>query len=332
MTARRAPGTGQPPVAGQGSAETRAEVLARRRRSRRTNRGPDGGGVPGRGGTPLHDRLAQLLGPQRRHGRAGATPARGSKATRSRSRTRQEFDYSPFDASSTDGRCVIPQAGLEDAVGTVGLPLPASEDPAGIRAACGQYLGWDFSDWQVIVADSAEDRLAALLRSPDGYISRCLLDSWYLNDRGAVDNDKVFADPDGGFIPFVEITAPEKFQDEAEAFGDYRIQPSFVLGCQRQGPGQWEADCLGAGFVSGPEPIARIVVTDVTGAEHEIPVVDGWLAFAGTVINRADSRVLPENCTSRCTQPTAPSSLSTTRATEVRTACDAPAGTANATD
>jgi hypothetical protein len=42
--------------------------------------------------------------------------------------------------------------------------------------------------------------------------------------------------------------------------------------------------------VSGPEPIARIVVTDVTGAEHEIPVLDGWLAFAGTVINHADSR------------------------------------------
>ena len=150
----------------------------------------------------------------------------------------QEFDYSPFDTSSTDGRCVIPQAGLEDAVGTVPLPIPASEDSAGIRAACGQYLGWDFSDWQVIVADRAEDRLAALLRSPDGYISRCQLDSWYLNDRGAVDNDKVFADPDGGFIPFVEITAPEKFQDEAEAFGDYQIQPSLLLRCQRKAPGQ----------------------------------------------------------------------------------------------
>jgi hypothetical protein len=205
----------------------------------------------------------------------------------------QEFDYGPFDASNTDGRCVIPQAGLEEAVGTVPLPVPASDDSDGIRAACGQYLGWDFSDWQVVVADSAEDRLAALLRSPDGYMSRCQLDSWYLDDRGAVDNDKVFADPDGGFVPFVEITAPEKFQQEAETFGAYRIQPSFLLRCQRKAPGQWEADCLGAGFVSGPEPVARIVVTDVTGAEHEIPVVDGWLAFAGTVVNHADSRQSP---------------------------------------
>ena len=63
----------------------------------------------------------------------------------------------------------------------------------------------------------------------------------------------MFADPDGGFIPFVEITTQEKFQDEADTFGDYRIRPSFVLGCQHKAPGQLEADCLGAGFVSGPE-------------------------------------------------------------------------------
>lgn len=205
----------------------------------------------------------------------------------------QAFDYSPFDASGTDGRCVVPQTGLEDAVGTIPLPIPASDDTDGVRAACGQYLGWDFSDWQVIVADSAEDRLAALLQGPDGYVSRCLLDSWYLDDAGAVDNDKVFADPRSGFIPFVEITAPEKFQDEAATFEDYHVQPGFLLGCQRQAPGQWEADCLGAGFVSGPDPVERIVVTDVTGAEHEIPVVNGWLAFAGTVINEADSPDAP---------------------------------------
>ena len=143
----------------------------------------------------------------------------------------------------------------------------------------------------------------------------------------------MFADPDGGFVPFVEITTPEKFQDEAEAFGDYRIHPSLLLRCQRQGPGQYESGCLGAGFVSGPEPIARIVVTDVTGAEHEIPVVDGWLAFAGTVINHADSPQSPENCTSRCTQPTAPSWPSTTKTrTVARIAGDATSGTANATD
>ena len=124
----------------------------------------------------------------------------------------------------------------------------------------------------------------------------------------------------------MEITAPEKFQAEAEAFGAYRIQPSLMLRCQRNGPGQFEADCLGAGLVSGPEPIERIVVTDVTGAEHEIPVVDGWLAFAGTVVNHADSPGLREACTSRSTRPTGPSWLSTTRTAEVRTDGDPPPG------
>ena len=198
------------------------------------------------------------------------------------------FDYSPFTVSDTDGRCVIPQAGLEDAVGTIRLPVPAAGDAAGIRAACGRYLGWDFSAWQVVVADHAEGRLAAILRSPDGRVSRCLLDGWSVDDRGLVDNAKVFADPDGGFFPFVEITTPEKFQDEADAFGAYRVHPSLQLGCRTKGPGPFEADCLGAGLVAAPEPIARIVVTDVTGAEHEVPVVDGWAAFAGTVINQAD--------------------------------------------
>ena len=35
------------------------------------------------------------------------------------------------------------------------------------------------------------------------------------------------------------------------------------------------------------------MVTDVTGTEHDIPVVDGWLAFAGTVVNHADNRHSP---------------------------------------
>ena len=287
------PRQGEPPIAEQGSADARAKVLA---------------GVDDPGGRTAGQTVEvpqaeaerrctvvwhNLWGPSAVTVELSDDSGPWFEGDAVKIANAQAFDYSPFDTSSTDGRCVIPQAGLEDAVGTVPLPIPASEDSAGIRAACGQYLGWDFSDWQVIVADRAEDRLAALLRSPDGYVSRCQLDSWYLDDRGAVDNDKLFADLDGGFIPFVEITAPEKFQDEAEAFGAYRIHPSLLLRCQRKAPGQWEADCLGAGFVSGPEPIERIVVTDVTGADHEIPVVDGWLAFAGTVINHADSRQAP---------------------------------------
>ena len=287
------PRQGQPPVAGQDDADARAEVLAR----------VDDPGGRTAGQTVEVSRAEaerrcttvwhNFWGPSAVAVELSDDSGPWFEGDAVEIANAQAFDYSPFDASSTDGRCVIPQAGLEDAVGTVPLPLPAPEDQAGIRAACGQYLGWDFSAWQVIVADRAEDRLAALLRAPDGYISRCQLDSTYLDAGGAVDNDKVFADPDAGFVPFVEITTPEKFQDEAEAFGDYRLHPSLLLRCQRQGPGQYESDCLGAGFVSGPEPIARIVVTDVTGAEHQIPVVDGWLAFAGTVTNHSDGRRSP---------------------------------------
>jgi hypothetical protein len=289
------PRQAQPPVAGQdnGDADARARVLA----------GVDDPGGRTAGQTVEVSRAEaerrcttvwhQLWGPSAVAVELSGDSGAWFEGDAVEIANAQEFDYSPFDASSTDGRCVIPQAGLEDAVGTVPLPIPAADDADGIRAACGQYLGWDFSDWQVVVADHAEGRSAAMLRSPDGYMSRCQLDSWYLDDRGAVDNDKVFTDPRGGFVPFVEITAPEKFQDEAQTFGAYHVEPSFLLGCQREGPGQWEADCLGAGFVAGSEPVARIVVTDVTGAEHEIPVADGWLAFAGTVVNHADSRRAP---------------------------------------
>jgi hypothetical protein len=287
------PDNGQPAIAGQGSAEARAEVLA---------------GVEDPGGRTAGQTVEVSQAEAERrctivwHNYWGPSNVKVQLRDDSgpwfegdavKIANAPKFDYGPFDVSNTDGRCVIPQAGLEDGVGTVALPLPAAEDAGGIRVACGQYLGWDFSDWQVIVADRGERRLAALLRSPDGYMSRCQLDSWYLDDRGATDIARVFADPRGGFIPFVEITAQEKFQEEADAFGDYQVHPSLLLRCQSKGPGQFEADCLGAGYVSGPEPVARIVVTDVTGAEHEIPVVDGWIAFAGTVVNEADSPQTP---------------------------------------
>ena len=35
--------------------------------------------------------------------------------------------------------------------------------------------------------------------------------------------------------------------------------------------------------MAGPQPFARIVVTDVTGTEYESPVADGWVAFAATL-------------------------------------------------
>ena len=147
------PENGQPPVAGQGSADARAEVLA---------------GVDDPGGRTAGQTVEVSQAEAERRCTIVWHNYWGPSAVKVKLRddsgpwfegdavkiaNAKEFDYSPFDVSSTDGRCVIPQAGLEDAVGTVALPIPAAEDAAGIRAACGQYLGWDFSDWQVIVAD-----------------------------------------------------------------------------------------------------------------------------------------------------------------------------------
>jgi hypothetical protein len=210
-----------------------------------------------------------------------------------------DFDFGEITDPLYGTDCVIPQAGLEDAAGSVQRPLPASDDVAGVRDACGRWLGWDFSGWQLVTADSGDHRLMALLRSTDGYMVRCALDTWYLNDRGRIDFDELWADPYRAETPSVMIATEAKLQAylEYRVGPPYRIHPSLQLGCQREPPGRWVADCLGAGWVSGPEPVARIVITDVTGTQHEIPVVDGWYAFAGTVINHAD---IPEG---GCPQP-----------------------------
>ena len=88
---------------------------------------------------------------------------------------------------------------------------------------------------------------------------------------------RVAAYPDGGFIPFVEITTPEKFQDEADAFGDYRIHPSFVLGCQHEGPGQWEArESCTSRCTQPTEPswLSMTRLTEVRTAETHPPRLD----------------------------------------------------------
>ena len=116
------PESGQPPVAGQGSADARAEVLA---------------GVDDPGGRTAGQTVEVSQAEAERrctivwHNYWG--PSAVTVELRDDSgpwfegdavkiANAQEFDYSPFDVSSTDGRCVIPQAGLEDAVGTVALP------------------------------------------------------------------------------------------------------------------------------------------------------------------------------------------------------------------
>lgn len=192
----------------------------------------------------------------------------------------------PYGETLEHTRCLIPQAGLEDRVGRIELPLPASDDAAGVREACGGFLGWDFSDWQVLVVDSQDGRLAALLGTTNGDLAKCELDSQNLNDRGVLDLDRFFADPNTYTTHDVELVTAAELQRTGEMFGDYLVEPSW---CEQKRPrtGPWIADCLGMGWLSGPEPAERMVITDATGEEHEVAVNDRWFAFAGTVVNQA---------------------------------------------
>jgi hypothetical protein len=192
----------------------------------------------------------------------------------------------PYGETLEHTECLIPQAGLEDNVGTIELPLPASDDAAGVREACGGFLGWDFSDWQVLVADSQDGRLAALLSTTNGDMARCELDSQNLNERGVLDLDKFFADPMLYTTHDVELVTAEELQQVGESHGDYLVEPSW---CEQKRPrtGSWSADCLGMGWLAGPEAAERMVITDATGEEHEVAVNDRWFAFAGTVVNHA---------------------------------------------
>src|SRR5262245_26805235 len=192
----------------------------------------------------------------------------------------------PFGETMEHTRCLIPAAGLEDTVGAIQLPLPASDDSAGIREACGRFLGWDLSDWEVLVADSQDGRLGALLGTTGGDMATCQLDSEYLNARGFLDLRRFFADPHIFTTHDVQLVTAEELERAGSGWGDYNIAP--LVDCKKgDGPGRWVSDCLVMGWVSGPEPAARIVITDVAGEEHEVPVNDRWFAFAGSVVNHA---------------------------------------------
>ncbi len=113
---------GQPPVAGQGNADARAKVLA----------GVDDPGGRTAGQTVEVSQVEaerrctivshKFWGPSAVTVELSADSGPWFEGDAVVIANAQAFDYTPFDVSSTDGRCVIPQAGLEDAVGTVPLP------------------------------------------------------------------------------------------------------------------------------------------------------------------------------------------------------------------
>jgi hypothetical protein len=160
--------------------------------------------------------------------------------------------------------CVIPQAGLAEEAGTIDLPLPPADAPAAIRDACGKYVGWDFSQWEILTVSSADGLAAATLRSTNGHVAICQLDP-----EGAALGSRIEFHPASGH--------------PADERDDYEVW----LNCNREGDGADTFACVDAYWLPGDDA-ARIVLTDGDGTKHEIPVVDGWYTFAGKIVNHKE--------------------------------------------
>ena len=222
-TARRA--SGRPSLRSRRRATPMpgAAGAGERRRPGRTYRGPDGGGVPGRGGAPLHGRLAQLPGapaPCTVELRADSGPWFEGDAVKIANA--RAFDYSPFDARTRTGaassRRPVSRTPSAPSRSPFRRPMtrPASVRPAASTSAGTSPTGRSSSP------TAPRSRLAALLRRPTATCRGACSTAGTWTTAVPSTTTSVFADPRAGFVPFVEITAPEKFQDEAEAFGDYQ--------------------------------------------------------------------------------------------------------------
>jgi hypothetical protein len=159
--------------------------------------------------------------------------------------------------------CEVPQADLADQAGTVTTPLPEATDDAGIRAACGQYLGWDFTGWAVVTSASSDVATTAALRSTNGYVATCWLNA---TPDGAHDSSYAA-------ISHEEPPSTEGLENEYAVWFDV----SQYAGDNQAG----DYSVYDVGQVSGPEEAAQIVLVESDGTEHVTEVADnGWYAIA----------------------------------------------------
>jgi hypothetical protein len=159
--------------------------------------------------------------------------------------------------------CEVPQAGLVDRAGTVSTPLPDPSNTDGIREACGQYLGFDFTGWKVVTAAGTDLALTAVLRSTNGYVATCSLN---------------VPPGDQGDHPYVAISREGPPQTEGLE-NDYAVW----FGSDQYAGDNQEGDYSvnGVDQISGPENAAEIVLVEPDGTEHVTPVADnGWFTIA----------------------------------------------------
>lgn len=153
-------------------------------------------------------------------------------------------------------RCVIPQAGLAGDASARPTSLPEADDHVAFRAACGAYLGWDFTGWDVVVADWSATRAVALLRSTNGYLAQCVLHSGK-RAESHVDIRRASATPipDGGHTETARLSC-----DRVGASYSFRFR------------------CATLGWISLRS--AAQVEVSYPGGSVESDVHDGWYALA----------------------------------------------------
>ena len=159
--------------------------------------------------------------------------------------------------------CEVPQAELVEQAGTLPASLPDPSDGDGIRAACGQYLGWDFTGWEVVTAAGTDIATTSALRSTNGYVATCSL-SAAPGHQG-----------DGSYVAIEREQPPgtEGLENEYAVW----FSTDQYAGDNQAG----DYNVFGVDQVSGPEAAAQIVITEPDGTEHVSEVADnGWFAIA----------------------------------------------------
>jgi hypothetical protein len=159
--------------------------------------------------------------------------------------------------------CEVPQAALVEQAGTLPATLPDATDHDGVRAACGQYLGWDFTGWEVITAASTDIATTSALRSTNGYVATCSL------------NAAPGHQGDGSYVAIERETPPrtEGLENEYAVW----FSTDQYAGDNQAG----DYNVFGVDQISGPGQAAQIVITEPDGTEHVSEVADnGWFAVA----------------------------------------------------
>jgi len=157
--------------------------------------------------------------------------------------------------------CRIPRADQVDSAGIPPTALPDDGDPDGLRAACGQVLGYDFSGWDVVASARSDLTATAWLRSANGYMASCELFAapGLENESGG----RIFRATDlEAWLPDYGVLIDRKYR-----YAD------------NDGPDDYLITSLDR--LPGPTNAAKIVLIEPDGTEHVIPVSDGgWYAIS----------------------------------------------------